>query len=136
MTQVLEAESPDILDFYRDGAPVGRLGVPQDLSPMVCYLLSDAGSFTTGADMLITGEFHGFQTIGRCLLRFVQVAFMLVQVMPGTFEMLSHYCVISRLTVFSMSSSISLMLHHTIVMSWLGTRTNVTPGARRRPQPL
>ncbi|KAK1144387.1 hypothetical protein N8T08_005540 [Aspergillus melleus] len=40
------------------GAPLQRLGVPDDLTPMVCYLLSDAASFTTGADMLVTGGLH------------------------------------------------------------------------------
>jgi len=58
MTAALEESNPEILHWFRDGAPVGRLGVPQDLSPMVCYLLSDAGSFTTGADMLVTGGIH------------------------------------------------------------------------------
>ena len=58
MTAALETENPAILDWFRDAAAVGRLGVPQDLSPMVCYLLSDAGSFTTGADFIISGEFQ------------------------------------------------------------------------------
>lgn len=51
----LEGEKRAILDWYRDGAPLQRLGLPEDLTPMVCYLLSDAASFTTGADMLVTG---------------------------------------------------------------------------------
>lgn len=52
----LEGEKRAILDFYREGAPLQRLGVPEDLMPMVCYLLSDAASFVTGADFLMTGE--------------------------------------------------------------------------------
>lgn len=52
----LEGEKQAILDFYRNGAPLQRLGMPEDLTPMVCYLLSDAASFTTGADFLLTGE--------------------------------------------------------------------------------
>jgi hypothetical protein len=52
----LQGEKRAILDWYRDGAPLQRLGVPEDLTPMVCYLLSDAASFTTGADMLVTGR--------------------------------------------------------------------------------
>ncbi|KAF7526538.1 hypothetical protein G7054_g10741 [Neopestalotiopsis clavispora] len=50
----LEGEKRAILDWYQNGAPLQRLGVPEDLTPMVCYLLSDASAFTTGADMLIT----------------------------------------------------------------------------------
>lgn len=56
MTAALETDNPAILNYFRDAAPVGRLGIPQDLTTMVCFLLSDAGSFTTGADMLITGK--------------------------------------------------------------------------------
>ncbi|RSL52972.1 hypothetical protein CEP54_010615 [Fusarium duplospermum] len=52
----LEEEKRAILDWYRDGSPLQRLGVPEDLTPMVCYLLSDAAAFTTGADMLVTGQ--------------------------------------------------------------------------------
>ncbi len=56
MTADLGETLPELVDWFRDAAPVGRLGVPQDLSPMVCHLLSDAGSFITGSDFLITGE--------------------------------------------------------------------------------
>ncbi|KAK3055294.1 hypothetical protein LTR09_003847 [Extremus antarcticus] len=31
MTAALETDNPAILNFYRDSAPVGRLGTPQDL---------------------------------------------------------------------------------------------------------
>ncbi|KAF5246192.1 hypothetical protein FANTH_6959 [Fusarium anthophilum] len=54
----LQGEKRAILDWYENGAPLQRLGVPEDLTPMVCYLLSDASAFTTGADMLVTGGLH------------------------------------------------------------------------------
>ncbi|KAH8434538.1 SDR family NAD(P)-dependent oxidoreductase [Aspergillus melleus] len=54
----LEGEKRATLDWYKEGAPLQRLGIPEDLTPMVCYLLSDAASFTTGADMLVTGGLH------------------------------------------------------------------------------
>ncbi|KAJ3530323.1 hypothetical protein NM208_g9372 [Fusarium decemcellulare] len=54
----LQGEKRAILDWYQNGAAVQRLGVPEDLTPMVCYLLSDAAAFTTGADMLVTGGIH------------------------------------------------------------------------------
>ena len=55
MTAGLGETFPELVDWFRDAAPVGRLGVPQDLSPTVCHLLSDAGSFISGSDILITG---------------------------------------------------------------------------------
>ncbi|XEV01217.1 hypothetical protein FSHL1_006504 [Fusarium sambucinum] len=54
----LQGEKRAILDWYEKGAAVQRLGVPEDLTPMVCYLLSDAAAFTTGADMLVSGGIH------------------------------------------------------------------------------
>lgn len=54
----LQGEKRAILDWYQNGAAVQRLAVPEDLTPMVCYLLSDAAAFTTGADMLVTGSFR------------------------------------------------------------------------------
>ena len=65
------------MDWFAKAAPVGRLGMPADLTPMVCYLLSDAGSFNTGADMVVTGTLD----VRRIRLIFgtdpLQVAFML-----------------------------------------------------------
>ena len=61
MTQDLGDTFPALVDWFRDAAPVGRLGVPQDLSPTVCHLLSDAGSFISGSDILITGKLHNFE---------------------------------------------------------------------------
>lgn len=57
MTQALDQTNPSLVKWFKNAAPVGRLGVPQDLSPTVCHLLSDAGSFITGSDILITGRF-------------------------------------------------------------------------------
>ena len=58
LTEALERDDPEILNFFRKGAPAKRLGVPQDLSPIVIYLLSDAGAFSTGGDFLVTGGVH------------------------------------------------------------------------------
>lgn len=55
MTQDLGTTNPELVKWFKNAAPVGRLGVPQDLSPTVCHLLSDAGSFISGSDILITG---------------------------------------------------------------------------------
>ena len=44
--------------MFNDAAPVGRIGIPQDLTPQVILLLSDASAFTSGTDVLITGGMH------------------------------------------------------------------------------
>jgi NAD(P)-dependent dehydrogenase (short-subunit alcohol dehydrogenase family) len=56
MTQELDQTNPSLVKWFRTAAPVGRLGVPQDLSSTVCLLLSDAGSFISGSDILISGK--------------------------------------------------------------------------------
>jgi NAD(P)-dependent dehydrogenase (short-subunit alcohol dehydrogenase family) len=48
MTQDLGETNPALVDWFRNAAPVGRLGTPQDLSPTVCHLLSDAGKNLLG----------------------------------------------------------------------------------------
>lgn len=61
MTQELDQTNPSLVKWFKNAAPVGRLGVPQDLSPTVCHLLSDAGSFISGSDILITGRLSQYQ---------------------------------------------------------------------------
>lgn len=55
MVQALEVDAPMIPYFFKTAAAAGRLGWPEDLNPMITYLLSDAGSFTTGSDLHVTG---------------------------------------------------------------------------------
>ena len=38
--------------------PLGRIGQPDEVSPAIIYLLSDASAYTTGADILISGGIH------------------------------------------------------------------------------
>jgi sorbose reductase len=49
---------PRLTDMYHNAPPVRRIGQPSDLTPMVAYLLSDASTFTTGSDFVITGGLH------------------------------------------------------------------------------
>lgn len=40
-------------------APVGRLGVPDDIANMVLYLATDAAEFVTGQGFVVDGGYHG-----------------------------------------------------------------------------
>lgn len=44
--------------MFNEAAPAERIGTPHDLTPQVILLLSDASSFTTGTDVLISGGIH------------------------------------------------------------------------------
>lgn len=58
MTDALRTQYPRLLKMFNEAAPVGRIGVPQDLTPQVVYLLSEASGFQTGSDVPITGGLH------------------------------------------------------------------------------
>lgn len=45
-------------DLMNTAPPLGRIGTPDEVSPAVIYLLSDASAYTTGADILISGGIH------------------------------------------------------------------------------
>ena len=40
-------------------APIGRLGVPEDIANMALYLSSDAAGFVTGQEFVVDGGWHG-----------------------------------------------------------------------------
>jgi 3alpha(or 20beta)-hydroxysteroid dehydrogenase len=40
-------------------APVGRIGVPEDIANMVLYLVTDAAGFVTGQEFVVDGGWHG-----------------------------------------------------------------------------
>jgi sorbose reductase len=58
MTRDNATKFPRLTDMYHNAPPVRRIGQPSDLTPLVCYLLSDASAFTTGSDFLVTGGLH------------------------------------------------------------------------------
>ena len=58
MTRDNATKFPRLTDMYHNAPPVRRIGQPSYLTPLVCYLLSDASTFTTGSDFLVTGGLH------------------------------------------------------------------------------
>ena len=49
----------DLQEVFRKVPPMGRVGETADLTLAVAYLLSDGASYTSGADLAVTGALHG-----------------------------------------------------------------------------
>ncbi|MCB5292411.1 SDR family NAD(P)-dependent oxidoreductase [Arthrobacter sp. SO3] len=49
--------SPDVMGALADKHPLGRLGTSEEVSHVVCFLLSEEASFVTGAYYLIDGGY-------------------------------------------------------------------------------
>jgi len=58
MTKALAIEHPELVTVFNSEPPLKRMGERTDLKAIVGYLLSDAASYTTGTDVLVTGGLH------------------------------------------------------------------------------
>lgn len=45
-------------ELMQTAPPLGRIGVPGEVSPAVVFLLSEAAAYVTGADLLVSGGIH------------------------------------------------------------------------------
>ena len=52
MTSVLTQEQKDAI---LSKIPLGRMGAPEDVAQLVCFLVSDAGSYITGQTFSVDG---------------------------------------------------------------------------------
>jgi len=55
MTSALLDIEPELGTKWADGNPLGRLGRPEELRGVVSWLSSDASTFCTGSDILVSG---------------------------------------------------------------------------------
>jgi len=58
MTLGLGVQYPELLALFEWEPPLKRMGDRRDLKAAVVHYLSDAASYTTGSDLLITGGLH------------------------------------------------------------------------------
>jgi len=57
LTQKILDENPDLKQKWTSLIPQGKMGQPQDLMGPVSFLLSDASSYVTGADIRVDGGY-------------------------------------------------------------------------------
>ena len=52
---IFDNQNIDFVKNYNEKVPMGRMGVPEDISPTVTFLLSDKSSYITGQNIAIDG---------------------------------------------------------------------------------
>lgn len=57
MTRQFTDVNPDTLHEWERRTPMGRMGQPHEIVPLVCLLLSDDASYITGQDYLVDGGY-------------------------------------------------------------------------------
>ena len=56
-TAITAGSNPEYQKLWIESIPMKRMGTPEELAVAVIYLLSDASTYTSGADLIIDGCF-------------------------------------------------------------------------------
>lgn len=54
-TEIIDGVDPATLERLIEATPIKRIGTPEEIAAMVCFLLSDESSFTTGQTIIASG---------------------------------------------------------------------------------
>jgi acetoacetyl-CoA reductase len=57
-TDMVKAIREDVLEKIIAGVPVKRLGTPEEIASICCWIASDDGGYATGADFSLNGGLH------------------------------------------------------------------------------
>ncbi|KAI6007577.1 hypothetical protein F5J12DRAFT_80788 [Pisolithus orientalis] len=60
MTAAFIDNHPDLLDKWSSLNPLGRMGRPDELRGVITWLASDASTFCTGSDIVVSGGHHAW----------------------------------------------------------------------------
>jgi NAD(P)-dependent dehydrogenase (short-subunit alcohol dehydrogenase family) len=55
MTAPIMAMMPDFKTNWEEKTPLGRVGVPEDVAPVVLFLCSDDARYITGTGIVVDG---------------------------------------------------------------------------------
>lgn len=57
-TDMVKAIRPDVIERTVEGIPIKRLGYPAEIASLISWLVSQDGSYSTGADFSVNGGLH------------------------------------------------------------------------------
>ncbi|EJC99852.1 NAD-binding protein [Fomitiporia mediterranea MF3/22] len=60
LTATVIGDQPHFLEQWKSESPLGRMGRPHELRGVAVWLASDASSFVTGSDILVSGGSHAW----------------------------------------------------------------------------